>query len=95
MWFSGHKKALPPTTWWLEFPIDITAEVIPGSNPDGMLTNSDLEMASVLLHYLVLEGLVHNLTHQQAVIGCDNLPAVSWTHQTLTYASLPVAHWLL
>jgi hypothetical protein len=63
----------------VEFPPDITAEVVSDSNPHGKLTNSDLEMAGVLLHYLALEQLVPNLVHTQAVVGCDNLRAVAWT----------------
>jgi hypothetical protein len=42
---------------FLQWPRDITAAVISESNPTGMLTNSDLEMAAVVLQLNVLESL--------------------------------------
>jgi hypothetical protein len=80
VWFSGNKY-IPPTVWRVEFPPDITAEV---TNPDGKLTNSDLEMAGVLLHYLALEQIIPDLMRSQAVIGCDNTPSVAWTRRMAT-----------
>jgi hypothetical protein len=52
-------------------------------------------MAGVLLHYLVLEEIVPDLSRRQAVIGCNNSPAVAWTQRMATRASSPVAHRLL
>jgi hypothetical protein len=46
----------------------------------GCLTNSDLELAGVVLHYCVLESAVGDLMlHSRAGIFCDNTPAVYWT----------------
>jgi hypothetical protein len=96
VWFSGNKH-IPPTVWHVEFPPDITAEVVSDKNPNGKLTNSDLEMAGVLMHYLALEQIVPDLVlmRSQAVIGCDNTPAVAWTRHMATQASSPVSHRLL
>jgi hypothetical protein len=52
-------------------------------------------MAGVLLHYLALEQIVADLTHTQAVIGCDNTPAVAWTRLIASQAASPVLHRLL
>jgi hypothetical protein len=79
----------------LEFPADITAQVVSDKNPDGVLTNSDLEMAGVILQFLALEQIVPDLCHIQVAIGCDNTPAVAWTKKMATHASSPVAYWLL
>jgi hypothetical protein len=49
VWFSGTMP-LPETVWRLQWPRDITAAVVSESNPTGKLTNSDLEMAAVVLH---------------------------------------------
>jgi hypothetical protein len=94
VWFSGT-RAIQPSVWRLEFPVDITNQVISDQNPTGVLTNSDLEMAGVLLHYLALEQIVPDLTHAQAAIGYDKSPAVAWTKQMTTWASSPVAYRLL
>jgi hypothetical protein len=91
VWFSGS-KSLPPSVWQVKFPANITSQVVSEKYPDGQLTNSDLEMAGVLLHYLVLEAFVPDLSCQQAVIGCDNSPVVAWMQQMTTQASSPVAH---
>jgi hypothetical protein len=86
---------VPPSVWRVEFPPDITSQVLSEKNPDGQLTNSDLEMAGVLLQYLVLEEPVPNLSRRQAVIGCDNSLAVAWMRRMAAQASSPVAHRLL
>eukprot|EP00978_Attheya_sp_CCMP212_P046624 scaffold402300_cov43-Attheya_sp.AAC.1 len=44
VWFSGL-LSLTPTVWRVEWPSDITANVVFDKNPDGTITNSDLEMA--------------------------------------------------
>lgn len=93
VWFSGD-KALPPTVWRVVFPQDITQAVVSYDNPQGILTNSDLEMAGVLLHQLVLERLV-NIRHAQSVIHCDNTPSVAWVTRMASQATSPVAHRLL
>jgi hypothetical protein len=52
-------------------------------------------MAGLLLHHLVLEDLLPDLSQRQAVIGCDNSPAVAWMRRMATRASSLVAHRLL
>jgi hypothetical protein len=94
VWFSCN-QTLPPSVWRLEFPADITAQVVSDKNPDGVLTNSDLEMAGVILQFLALEQIVPDLRHIQVAIGCDNTPAVAWTQKMATHASSPVAYRLL
>lgn len=39
VWFSGN-QALPPSIWQLEFPADITHQVVSEENPKGQLMNS-------------------------------------------------------
>jgi hypothetical protein len=94
VWFSGDKP-LRPAVWRVEFPPDITSQVVSDSNPTGALTNSDLELAGVLLHYLALEQVVPDLQHVRVAIGCDNTPAVAWTTRMATRASSPIAFRLL
>ena len=80
MWFSGTLH-LDPIVWKFRFPTSISSQVVSDDNPKGRLTNSDLELAGVLLHYCVLESVVgsENMKHTRAGIFCDNTPAVYWT----------------
>jgi hypothetical protein len=65
----------------VEWPADIRKNVISFDNPSGTLTNSDLEMAGMVLqHYLVLEHLVAS-KHVHVTAWCDNTPTVSWTNK--------------
>ena len=45
----GENKACIPTVFRYEWPDDIKAEINSDSNPDGKLTNSDLECAGLLM----------------------------------------------
>jgi hypothetical protein len=53
VWFSG-KHNLQPIVWPVEFEDAIATQVVSNNNPHGRLTNSDLEMAAVVLQYMVL-----------------------------------------
>jgi hypothetical protein len=70
IWF---RNGLPPTVWRVNWPVEVRARY-----KSGILTNSDLEMAAIVLMMLVLEGLT-DLTRQHTLIFSDNTPAVSWT----------------
>jgi hypothetical protein len=79
VWLSGHFH-LAPVVWRLEWPEDIRRMVVSYDNPNGTITNSDLEMAAMLIHYLVLEHVV-SLKHVHVTAWCDNMPTVSWTNK--------------
>jgi hypothetical protein len=79
VWLSGS-LFLSPIVWRVEWPADISASVISFHNPEGTITNSDLEMAGMLLHYIVLEHMVA-LRHVHVAAWCDNTPTVSWTNK--------------
>jgi hypothetical protein len=75
----------------------VTDAVVSDSNPDGRLTNSDLEMAGVLLQEAVLEATIgpSAMIATQTAIGCDNLPAVAWTSRMASRSASPVSYRLL
>ena len=79
VWLSGRFQ-LSPVVWRLEWPDDIRRSVVSFANPSGTITNSDLEMAAMLIHYIVLEHLV-SLKHVHVAAWCDNTPTVSWTNK--------------
>jgi hypothetical protein len=80
VWLLGMHH-LSPVVWRLEWPDDIRQQVVLFDNPSGTITNSDLEMVGMVLHYLVLEHLVA-LKHVYIAVWCDsNTPTVSWTNK--------------
>ena len=83
----GHK--IQPTVWRLEWPADIV-----DMYRTGKLTNSDLEMAGVLLQYMVAEQL-RPMHRCHTAIWSDNSPATSWATKMAAKATTPIAGQLL
>jgi hypothetical protein len=95
VWFSGACP-LPETVWRLQWPRDITAAVVSESNPTGTLTNSDLEMAAVVLHLNTLECIAPSLRHKHVFVHSDNTPSVAWlTKMATKTAKSDAAHRLV
>jgi hypothetical protein len=80
---------MPPTVWRVQWPDDIRLSVISFDNPSGSLSNSDLEMAGMLLLYLVLEHLT-TLRHIHVAAWCNNTPTVAWMNK-LSASRSPIA----
>jgi hypothetical protein len=72
IWTAGT-NTLRPIVWRIQWPQDIVQRVT-----DGHLTINDLEMAGLLLQYLLLEQLV-DMKQIHTACWCDNTSAVSWT----------------
>jgi hypothetical protein len=54
------------------------------TRPGSWLTNSDLEMAAVVLHLSVLENVVPSLRHLHIFVHSDNTPSVAWVTKMAT-----------
>lgn len=72
IWLSGS-RTLRPIVWRIQWPPNIVQRFA-----DGHLTINDLEMAGLLLQYLLLEQLV-DMEDLHTAAWCDNTSAVSWT----------------
>jgi hypothetical protein len=84
--------------WRVQWPKDVTYAVVPMTNPKGHLTNSDLEMAGVLLQEAMLQaalGPTSMMVTVQVAMGCDNSPAVVWTTRMATCSASPISFHLL
>jgi hypothetical protein len=77
IWMSGE-AGIRPIVWRVNFDLAISSQVVSDTNPRGNLTNSDLEMAAVLLHYMVLQQEV-DLRYVRAGVFSDNTPTVAWS----------------
>ena len=74
--------------WSYEFPPEIIKLL-----EEGIISINDLEMAGVLVGWLVLEHLLPSLTFVAAGIQCDNSSSVSWSTK-FTAQSLVTGHLL-
>lgn len=81
IWLSGL-KTLRPVVWRLAWPQDIIDRY-----HQKLITINDLEMAGLLLHYLLLEQLV-DMKGIHAAAWCDNTSAVSWTSKMSSNKSI-------
>jgi hypothetical protein len=90
----GERWAIPPTVFRYQWPDIITQAVKSDANPNGTLTNSDLEMAALLLLFLVIEGVVGDIANAHVALYSDNSPSVHWV-QRLAVKSSTVAMQLI
>ena len=74
----GKLSQCRPTVFRMRWPPDITSSVISDRNRHGKITNSDLEMAGLLLLWLMIEHICESLTEKRIALFSDNSPTVSW-----------------
>jgi len=61
----------------MPFPQHIQDNLVSASNPSGTITNSDLELAAIVMGAHLLHSAV-SLPHPMIYVGSDNTSAVSW-----------------
>ena len=76
IWIPAAKE-LAPIVWRVPWPQEVRDRLITEDNPEGDITNSDLEMAAEVLGWLVLEA---NVSLHWAHVGVcsDNSATVAW-----------------
>ena len=76
VWLPGTKE-LAPIVWQVQWPIEFRDRLVTLENPEGDITNSDLEMAAEVLGLLVLEA---NVCLRWIHVECcsDNSATVAW-----------------
>ncbi len=74
----GENNKCPPTVVQIQWPKDITDNVKSDSNPNEIITISDLEMAGLLIIFLVMEEIICDLTKANIALFSNNTPTVSW-----------------
>ncbi len=94
VWFSLTGN-MPPSVWRAAFPPDIESEVVSNDNPDGRLTNSNLELAAKVLAVGVVLATAPEVKHIPLGTLCDNTPTVSWIDKMASKAKGPTAGHLL
>ena len=77
----GELNGVTPTVFRMQWPQDISDSIVSESNPNGSITNSDLEMAGLLMLWLVMEDTCPNLTNAHVALFSDNSPTVHWVQR--------------
>lgn len=82
VWMSTT-GSYPNTVWRLQWPPEVKRLIVSNSNPHGTISNSDLEMAAILLQWLAREALgsirhqyngVLQRQHSKSGVGNENVP---------------------
>jgi hypothetical protein len=84
----GELSQCRPTVFRLQWPPDFTLSIISDKNRTGRITNSDLEMAGLLLLWLMIKHICKSLTEKRIALFSDNSPTVSWVHRMACRSSL-------
>ena len=74
----GENKACVLIVFRYEWPDDMKADLVSEDNPNGRITNSDLEMAGLLMLWLVMENIYDVESGTHVALFSDNQPMVSW-----------------
>jgi len=90
-----HKKnsLQDPCLWRAPFPKFIQDAIVSSSNPDGDVTNSDLELCGTVAHDDILASEVP-VSHLTTCNLSDNTPAVAWRTKGSTTTTGPAAYLL-
>jgi len=77
----GESLGVPPTVFRLQWPPDVSANIKSKANPTGTITNSDLEMAGLLMLWLVMENVCPTTEGAHVALFSDNSPTVHWVQR--------------
>jgi len=79
--------------WHIKFTSDIQNQIVTHKKPKGCISNTNLEMMGLILHWFVLENLV-NLEHTHTTCWCDKTPMVAWASKLLSTKTIQAARLL-
>ncbi len=83
----GKNKACIPIVFRWEWPQEVKDLF-----HEGRISNSDLEMAVLLLLWLVMESVCGNLREKRVTLFSNNSPTVGWVQRLATHGSMVSAH---
>ena len=84
---------IPPLLWRAKFPPTIQQRLVSTDNPDGDITNSDLELAGLLAQQDIIAQAVNCRGRTIVPLG-DNIPSVVWHHKHSTTTTGAAAYLL-
>ena len=93
VWF-GQNNPLQPMTWFVEWPTSIVNQRTTDKCVDCSISILELELAGILLQWLVLETIIpaELLQHCSVAIWCNNILAVAWLYKLCNSTSQIVSN---
>ena len=82
-----------PIVWRWPLPIKLQRQMLTDDNPDGTLTNSDLELAGTVGQEAIIVAET-DCRERTVATMCDNTPAVSWRRKGSTTTTGPASYLL-
>ena len=82
---------MKPLLWRTSFPRDIADSVITDDNPNGTITNSDLELAAEVLAVGVILTEAPDVKHKTLGTLSDNSATVGWIDRMASKSMFPTA----
>ena len=77
--------------WRLTWPEDIQTDLVSFDNPQGRITNSDLELAALVLQEATFPFIFPSPVWRAPFTGSDNTPTVAWSFRESSTINLVVA----
>ena len=93
VWLNPNKDGTHHV-WRLQWPDDIKSDLVSVANPKGRITNSDLELAALVLHEATFPAVCESSEWRAPLSGSDNTPTVSWTFKEASTINPVVANLL-
>ena len=91
--FVPTSKGVLPLMWRAKFGKEIQRDLVSFENPEGVITNSDLELAGSVAHHEVLTQ--HVDVREHTLHNCyDNTPTMYWQRKGSTTTTGPAAYLL-
>ena len=80
VWIEPSKDVFH-CVWHLPWSEKIMADLVSSDNPQGRITNSDIELAALVLQEATFPFVRTNLTWRDPFTGSENTPTVAQTFQ--------------
>jgi hypothetical protein len=84
----GETLVCTPTVFRWEWSKDIKNNINTLQNPKGKISNSDLEMAGLLMLWLIIEGVCKDLHKKRMTLFSNNSPTVGWVMRLASKKSI-------
>jgi hypothetical protein len=88
----GKQSLCVPTIFWWQWPPDVTQDIKTAENPGGNITNSDLEIAGLVLLWLTMEGICGPLKEKCLTLFNYNSPTIRWATKLTSKRSKVADH---
>jgi len=93
VFFVPYKDHYTSFVWRHPFDATIRTQLCTEDNPNGSITNSDLELAATVMHHDIIAQTVHMAERTVATLH-DNVPTVYWHRKGSTTSEGPATYLL-